>query len=437
MKNLSQNPIPFLLGLLGLIAATESAFGRTGFDTTGSGSGSTDGSRAEGIRGGRPGPSTSLELSEESRAAQALMHAEEKARNIQIKFQLQTSKEAEPVLTALENELAKAREAMAARNFPVVLAICAQTETQIALLYNLGSRTFRDRSEPAVTNTDSDPKRILEQNRARAEWDMQRAMEHINLTTQFLQESKSPEAIALIEKCRSILDAVKLAISQEHFEQVRPLLEQIESLRLEISQLTPHSGRFDNHGVPGTNSDGYKSPQAKNNLDLASAMEIYNRVHDRVVRLTDQTQSKEDEKSAALFNQIVDMVEKCREALNNGQVEAAKVLGLKAEAMLTEWHRGHEGSSSPVGQGGLSNHSQNETASALDRLKLKFERAGQIVAQAKNEKASNILEKGLEHLERAQTSQGEGQAARAKVEMDIALKLAAKAVDIARSSQKR
>ena len=52
---------------------------------------------------------------------------------------------------------------------------------------------------------------------------------------------------------------------------------------------------------------------------------------------------------------------------------------------------------------------------------------------SKNGKASRILEKGKEHFERARRSHSEGQASRAEVEMDLALKLAAKAVDIARS----
>ena len=114
--------------------------------------------------------------------------------------------------------------------------------------------------------------------------------------------------------------------------------------------------------------------------------------------------------------------------LASGQAEAAKGLGLKAEAQLAEWHQ-------------LKNRSGRDpmqiSASSLERLKIKIEKAKEIVRSSGNEKAQRILEKSMEHLERAERGQAEGQAVRAQVEMDITLKLAAKAVDIARSSQTR
>jgi len=73
------------------------------------------------------------------------------------------------------------------------------------------------------------------------------------------------------------------------------------------------------------------------------------------------------------------------------------------------------------------------TPAAWQRLKAKLDRAAEIVASSGNDKASKILEKGQEHFERAQRNQTDGQSARAEVEMDIALQLAAKAVDIARA----
>jgi hypothetical protein len=59
-----------------------------------------------------------------------------------------------------------------------------------------------------------------------------------------------------------------------------------------------------------------------------------------------------------------------------------------------------------------------------------------VVGSSGNEKAARILEKAREHFERADRGRAEGRAGVAAVEMDLSLKLAAKAVDIARSGSR-
>lgn len=115
------------------------------------------------------------------------------------------------------------------------------------------------------------------------------------------------------------------------------------------------------------------------------------------------------------------LLEQARAALHAGNLESAEGLAKHAEKILSEPR-------SAAG-GRLS-------AAAFDRLQGKLDRAGAIVKAAGNEKASRILEKGLEHFGKAERFRSEGQKARAEAEMDIALKLAAKAVDIARAADR-
>lgn len=358
------------------------------------------------------------------RAREVLQRAEDNTNLIQSKFQLQGIPEAAPILQTLQNELAQARTAMAAGNYQGVLNLCNQTEGQIALLHNLGAKSFTDRS--GISGKDT--AQLTNDLKAKAEWDLQGTSEHFELMVRKLQESKSPNVSQLIEKGRATLDLAKQQISQNRFTAVRPLLDQVESLIIELGRITENGGDLENHGLTGTSQDTHKNQQPATTSALAQATDIYNRVHDRVVRLSDQNKPKDDPKSAALFTRILDLMEKCREALANGQADAAKELALKAENLLTEWHQGQEGA------GGAS---KGLSGSSLERLKVKLDRATEIVAAAKNDKASRIMEKGMDHYDRAARGQAEGQSARAQVEMDIALKLAAKAVDIARSGQTR
>ena len=159
-------------------------------------------------------------------------------------------------------------------------------------------------------------------------------------------------------------------------------------------------------------------------LALGQASEIYRRVQERATRMNEQTKASDDPKAAVACARIQELLDKAKESLSAGQAEAAKEYGLKAEGMLAELHR-----SVSAGDARLS-------PAAWQRLKAKLDRAAEIVSASGNDKAAKILEKGQEHLERAQRSHAEGQAQRAEVEMDLALKLAAKAVDIARAGSR-
>gem|GEM_PF-2563661 len=369
-----------------------------------------------------PGPSGSGGQFTAEGARDALQRAEENTKLIQSKFQFQSIPEAEPILQALQNELTQARAELVAGNYQGVFALCFQTESQIALLNTMGTNNFTQHT------SGTDAEQLIHDQKAKAEWDLQGTTEHFELVARKLQESKSPNVPQLIEKGRYILDLAKQQISENHFAAVRPLLGQVEALGIELGRVTENIGSLDNHGLPATTQDSHKNQQPTASSALAQATEIYNRVHDRVARLSDQNKPKDDPKSAALFSRILDLLEKCREALANGQADAAKELALQSETLLTEWHQGQDGvGGTPKGLSG----------SSLERLKVKLDRATEIVAAAKNEKASRIMEKGMDHYERAERGQSEGQSARAQVEMDIALKLAAKAVDIARAGQGR
>lgn len=150
---------------------------------------------------------------------------------------------------------------------------------------------------------------------------------------------------------------------------------------------------------------------------------MYTRLLERYTRLTEQSNRNENPKAAPLKARIQDFLDKAKEAVATGKAEAAKEYCLKAESLLPELR----GTVSATGGDLL-------TPAAWQRLKAKLDRAAEIVASSGNDKASKILEKGQEHFERAQRNHADGQAARAEVEMDIALKLAAKAVDIARAN---
>lgn len=264
--------------------------------------------------------------------------------------------------------------------------------------------------------------------RARNRFDFQVTKDRFERLAQVLQDRKSQNALPLIERGRLLLDHANQALSAEKVVSIRPLLDQVEAVILEMNRLSESQTGIETHPVPGSNQDSHTNSEPTQKLAIIQATEIYNRVHDRVTRLGDQKETKDDPKSVAIFNRILDMQDRTREALANGHADAAKDLALKSENLISEWHQ--NGSAAPGGsQNGATNSGE------LERLKVKLNRATEIVAASKNEKASRILEKGMEHFERAQASQFEGQASRSKIEMDIALKLAAKAVDIARSSQ--
>jgi hypothetical protein len=364
-------------------------------------------------------------LAEEAR--QRLQRSQQNASEIQSKFQLQGVQEAAPLLKTLQSLISQAQDELATGNFQSVSNLCDMIDKQVAVLHNLGTRRLLDQ-KTSGGNPGSDPSALLEQQKATADWDLQQTSDRFELLARRLQESKSPNASTLIEKVKLLLDQAKRELSDNHPLSVPPLLRQAEGFFPELARLGEQTTDLDKHGLSGSFQDSYKNQQPAALAALAQATEIYNRVHDRMVRLGDQTKFRDDSKSTALLIRVVELMDKCRDALATGQGEAAKELGLKAEALLTEWHQSREkGGADPARISGT----------ALERLKLKLNKATEIVAAARNDKASRILEKGMEHFDRAERDQAEGQASRAQVEMDISLKLAAKAVDIARAGQNR
>lgn len=208
----------------------------------------------------------------------------------------------------------------------------------------------------------------------------------------------------------------------------------------------------------------------------------------------------DDEKTHTLQARIQDLLDKCKETLAAGKTDAARELALKAEALLGELHLAAAGGMQGQGDPGrrrleeriqrgldLVRRRQGDgaseerlaaastllaqartalsggkpeaaeghlkqaekilgevgtsvggklSASAFDRLRAKLEKAGYLVSASGNEKAARIQEKAMDHFAKAERYRSEGQSARAEIEMDIALKLAAKAVDIARAARR-
>ena len=360
-----------------------------------------------------------------------LLRVENNAREIQNKFPLQNIPEAVPVLQNLHSLLAQAHEALAAGNYAAVMLLCNRSEAQISVLHNLGSLKLMNQenlNSPHKGEPGEDSSLLIEQRKARAQWDLQRTTERFELLAQRLQETKSPNAAQLMDKVRSLLGYAKQELALDHPLAVRTILNQIEGLLPELGRLTEQTSDLDKHGLSASLQDSYKNLQPAARAALVQATEIYNRVHDRLSRLHDQGESRDDSKSSEQLVRIQELLDKCREALASGQAQASTELGLKAEALLTEWHQAKEKTGiDPLRQ----------SATSLERLKIKLDRASQIVKASGNEKAIRILEKGLEHFDRAEHGQADGQPARVQVEMDIALKLAAKAIDIARSGQAR
>jgi hypothetical protein len=149
------------------------------------------------------------------------------------------------------------------------------------------------------------------------------------------------------------------------------------------------------------------------------------RIEDRLQRASDLLVRRQaDGGDAARLSQASALLEQARAALQssgNGRPDAAEALLRHAEKLLAE--------AAASAGGRLS-------ASAFDRMQGKLERAGALVKASGDEKAARILEKALDHFGKAGRFRSEGQNPRAEAELDIALKLAAKAVDIARSARR-
>lgn len=357
-------------------------------------------------------------------AAKRLEHAVERYAEIQAKFGAQSTPEAATLNDAIQNLIGQARQALANGNTMMVMGMCDMLERRIGELNMLGGKTATERFRSGPGPYGFDSLRLQQDQKIGAEWEIQRVAERLAWVSQRLELSKNPQAAALIEKIRTLIESARRESEAGRFQNVRPMLAQAESLLPELQRLIQENVSSDKGNLSGTGHDPFKDRQPGEQAALAQAWELYRRVYNGAVRLSERPVEASDAKAAALRTRVFDLLEKAKEALATSKAEAAKEYGLKAEGQLTEWHRI------------LSATGNRLSSGAWDRVKAKLERATQIVTASGNEKAAKILEKARDHFERAERSHAEGQAARAEVEMDLALKLAAKAVDIGRSGSR-
>lgn len=357
-------------------------------------------------------------------AANRLNHAVERYAEIQAKFGAQTAPEAATLNDAIQSLIAQARQALANGNTMMVMGMCDVLERRIGELNMIGGKSATERFRSGSGSFGIDSARLRQDQKIGADWEIQRVAERLAWVSQRLELSKNPQAAALSEKIRALIESSRRESEAGRFQNVRPLLGQAESLLSELQRLILDNANSDKGNLPGLGHDPFKDRQPAEQAALAQAWELYRRVHNGAVRLSERPVEASDAKAAALRARVFDLLEKAKEALATSKAEVAKEYGLKAEGQLAEWHRI------------LSATGNRLSSGAWERVKAKLERAAQIVSASGNEKAAKILEKARDHFERAERSHSEGQAARAEVEMDLALKLAAKAVDIGRSGSR-
>ena len=266
-----------------------------------------------------------------------------------------------------------------------------------------------------------DPQRPMEDMKHGAEIDIQRDEAKLAYFSQLLSVSKNPRAAETLDKVRTLLDKARMEISANRPGAARIPLSQVEPLFSELQRLVQEARSAETQQAQDAARDAYKDQQSGSHSGVSQATEILRRVQERATRAKEQASSADNPKAAAANARIQELLDKSKEALGSGQTEAAKGYALKAEGLLAELLR-----SAKAGDARLS-------PASWQRLQAKLDRAAEIVTASRSDKAARILEKGKEHFDRAQRSHAEGQASRAEVEMDLALKLAAKAVDIARS----
>lgn len=323
--------------------------------------------------------------------------------------------------------------------------------------------------------------------RDKAMWTYWQQVNRLGFMTSRLEAGKNPRASQVADEIRNLLAQAKAQIDEERYQEAIGILNMSYGLFSELSRLT----------MEVIMPDPNRPATSQNALMEAAAMHarlqdhLY-RLRDRPGFAT------ADEKARQLQSKVQELLDKCKESLAAGKADAAKELCLKAEALLAELHQAIAGAATPSAdpakarleervqraselvrriqsEGGdadrlamagslleqaraalsagnlesaeaLARHAEKILAergiaaggrlssSAFDRLQGKLDRAMALVKESGNEKASRILEKGLEHFGKAERLRSEGQKARAEAEMDIALKLAAKAVDIARTA---
>jgi hypothetical protein len=379
-----------------------------------------------GLEGGMDGPKMGFQSGSGGKigpeqAAQRLARIETKIAQVQAQFSVKNNAQTAPMLQAILDQTAKAREFLAAGNYLAVNQACDAIDRNIGQMLeffnsNSISQNLGGGSGPGPGQ---DFDRFKEDQRNAAQFDIQRDEVRLADLAQLLAVSKNTRAAETLEKARAMVDRARQELASDRPENARNILSQVEPIFLELQRLLQENHVTDN--PQGTDPARDKDLQPGVRAALGQATEIYRRVLERSTRLKDQNKPSDDPKTAAAAARIQELLDKAKEALGAGQAEAAKEYGLKAEGLLAELHR-----TMSAGDARLS-------PAAWERLKAKLERAAAIVASSGNDKASRILEKGREHFERAQRSQADGQASRAEVEMDLCLKLAAKAVDIARS----
>lgn len=368
-----------------------------------------------------PGPSDGQSGFGPEYVVQKLERIESKWTEVQYRFTVQNSQQTAFLAASIQDQLAKAHEYIAAGNFPAADMACNAVNGHIEKLIGILNYNAWKQSQSGASGPGGDPERWLQDMKNAAVIDLQRDESRLAYLSQLLSVSKNPRAAETLDKVRSLLDKARMEISDDRPGPARMLLSQVEPLFLELQRLVQESRSAETQQAQDAARDAYKDQQSGSRTGMAQATEIFRRVQDRATRAREQSRSGDGSKAAAGNARIQELLDKAKEALGSGQSEAAKGYALKAEGMLAELHR-----SANAGEARLS-------PAAWQRLQAKLDRAAEIVAASGSDKAARILEKGKEHFERAQRSHSEGQASRAEVEMDLALKLAAKAVDIARS----
>jgi hypothetical protein len=332
---------------------------------------------------------------------------------------LQNIPDAVTILQAAQSLVAQARQSLAAGNVPLAMSQCVLLENRINELGMLASRKSMERVRSGQGGG-FDTSLLRQDQQTAFEFRIQQAAGQLDYLSGRLESGKNPQAAALIGKARDLLDAARRESAAGRSQNAWQLLSQTVPLLYELQRLQQAMSESDTRGSTGPSRDPLKDQQQ---ASLSQAEAIYQRIYGAAQRLGERPADGEDQKISSLRTRVFELLEKAKEALATGQPEAAKGYCLKAEGILTEWHR-----SLAAGD--------KVSPAARDRVKAKLDLAGDVVAASGNEKAARILEKAREHFERADRGRAEGRAQLATVEMDLSLKLAAKAVDIARSGSR-
>ncbi|MEO6096759.1 MAG: hypothetical protein ABIW76_14095 [Fibrobacteria bacterium] len=348
-----------------------------------------------------------------------LSRTTEKLANLQSRFSIQGSQQTAPVFQAIQDQLAKAAESIESGNYAAADAACNIADARIGELFSiLLNRNAMNRNPASGNGTDST--RLKQDQRNGAQMDFERSAAKLNYYSHLLASGKHPCASEAMDKVRDLLDHANAEIRSDRPEGARTVLTKVEPLFLELQRQLQESHAAENQRIPEASRNPCQDQQSAR-VAFGQAQEIQRRVQERATRLNEQNRPATDAKVADAMVRIQDLLDKSKDALAGGHADAAKEYALKAEVLLAEMHRAVS-----VGDARLS-------PATWQRLKAKLDRASEIVAASGNDKAGKILEKAKEHLERAERSHAEGQSSRAEVEMDLALKLAAKSVDISRS----